>query len=151
MHPQPARHAFEMKPAVLEPDPRELASAEASEAPLAAKARIAWLGSRLRAPEEAALGLVDLLESPALQAKRDRGRLRIATPPLRECPALIDVGSRNARLPVGIDALFQRCVVELALSFQDRFEGAMLTPAGHQSVAKGEDHPSTLGCPKLTR
>jgi hypothetical protein len=72
----------------------------------------------------------NLLERPALQADWDEHRIGITTSPLGQGFALIEERPRHAREPKGPDALFQCRVVELSLTFEDRFECAVLLPAG---------------------
>src|SRR5687768_8482732 len=126
MHTKTARHPLEAQPAVIESDAGKLAKPEAIETALATKARKPRLAASLHAAEEAPVRLVELLESPALQAKWKRGCVRVRAPPLGQRSALIDISSRKARIAIGAHALFQGGVIELALTFQNCFECAVL-------------------------
>jgi len=140
MHAEPTRKTLETESAIIEVNSLKLGETEAIEPALAPKAREPWLTAILQPPEEPSIGLVEPLQSPALQGNRGCRGVAILASPVGERLALIDIGAGYARLAVGIDAFFEARIVELSLILKDRFERAMLPFCRQKAVAKREVH-----------
>lgn len=104
----------------------------------------------LRPAEKRFIGRVQALEGGALQATRQLGGVGIAASPIGKPAGLVEVGDAEPRLAIRSDTLLECCVVELALSFQDALQGAMLRFAREQAVAIADNHFHSLASGRLT-
>src|SRR6185436_20487359 len=71
-------------------------------------------------------------------------------PPFSQSTRLIDVGSCDPGLSVGLNSLLECRVVQLALRFEDCLQGAMLPPCRSGSIGEREDHALMVSDQKLT-
>ena len=136
-----AWHALEPQAACFEANAGKLAKAERREASLAAKA---WKPRWLAVPgpaEEGLVGRIQLLQGPALQTCGIRRRLGVASPPLGERPALVDVASRQPHFAVGVNPLLKSGVVKQTLAFENRGKCLMLPLRQDEPISIRKNHP----------
>ena len=92
------------------------------------------------ATEEGLKGFVNFLQRPAGQSNRQCAvSLWIVGSYRRQRFGLVDARHGFMRFAPSLAALFERCVVQQPLTFQDRFEPTMLT-LGPKPVLVSQEH-----------
>ena len=137
---EPSWHSFEAKAGAVERNSGKLAKAEAAPPADPAEARKTSLAPVFFEPsEESPVGVVQAFQRRALEVRWNGCGLRVGLPPLSKASRLIDIRERHT-VPMGADPLFQRCVVELPLRFEQLVEYPVLFACRNHTVLVCENH-----------